>query len=53
MKIPTIHGFLDRRILINFTADPKVVAQIIPAPFRPTLYKGKAIVCLIRSLYHF
>jgi hypothetical protein len=50
MKIPTIHGFIDRRILINFTADPEVVAKIIPAPFSPKVYKGKAIVgiCLIR-----
>lgn len=50
MKIPTIHGFIDRRILINFTADPNVVSKIVPAPFRPKIYKGKAIVgiCLIR-----
>lgn len=50
MKIPTIHGFIDRRILINFTADPEVVSKIVPAPFRPKIYKGKAIVgiCLIR-----
>ena len=50
MKIPTINGVIDRRILINFTADPKVVEKVIPAPFRPKLYKGKAIVgvCLIR-----
>ena len=50
MKIPTIHGYIDRRILINFTADPKSVEKIIPFPFRPRLYKDKAIVgiCLIR-----
>ncbi|MDY0932261.1 hypothetical protein [Chryseobacterium sp. CFBP8996] len=30
MKIPTIHGYIDRRILINFTADPKSVEKIIP-----------------------
>ena len=50
MKIPTIHGLIDRRILINFTADPDVVKQIIPSPFRPKIYNGKAIVgiCLIR-----
>ncbi|MBP6687859.1 MAG: DUF2071 domain-containing protein [Lacibacter sp.] len=50
MKIPTIHGYIDRRILINFTADPKAVEKIIPFPFRPKIYKGKAIVgiCLIR-----
>ena len=50
MKIPTIHGYIDRRILINFTAEPKSVEKIIPFPFKPKLYKGKAIVgiCLIR-----
>ena len=50
MKIPTIHGYIDRRILINFTADPKTVENILPFPFRPQIYKGKAIVgiCLIR-----
>ena len=50
MKIPTIHGYIDRRILINFTADPEFVQKIIPFPFRPKIYKDKAIVgiCLIR-----
>ena len=50
MKIPVIEGMIDRRILINFTADPDIVQQLIPAPFRPKVYKGKAIVgiCLIR-----
>lgn len=50
MKIPTIHGYIDRRILVNFTADPNVVRKIIPAPFRPKIYQDSAIVgiCLIR-----
>jgi Uncharacterized conserved protein (COG2071) len=50
MKIPKIKGLIDRRILINFTADPKFVEKIIPFPFRPKIYKDKAIVgiCLIR-----
>ncbi len=50
MKIPTIHGYIDRRILINFTAEPESVGKIVPFPFRPKLYKGKAIlgICLIR-----
>ena len=50
MKIPTIHGFIDRRILINFTVDPQYVQKILPSPFRPKVYNGKAIVgiCLIR-----
>jgi hypothetical protein len=50
MRLPTIHGYIDRRILVNFTADPEVVGKIIPKPFKPKVYKGKAIVgiCLIR-----
>ena len=50
MKIPTIQGVIDRRILVNFTADPDVVRKIVPEPFRPKVYKEKAIVgiCLIR-----
>jgi hypothetical protein len=50
MKTLTIHGFIDRRILINFTADPEVVQKIIPSPFRPKIYNDKAIagICLIR-----
>lgn len=50
MKIPVIKGVLDRRILVNFTVDPFVIQKILPAPFRPKLYKGHAIagICLIR-----
>jgi hypothetical protein len=52
MKLPTIHGYIDRRILVNFVADADVVSKIVPKPFRPQLYKGKAIVgiCLIRLI---
>jgi Uncharacterized conserved protein (COG2071) len=50
MKIPVLDGIIDRRILINFTVDPKIVQKIIPAPFKVKMYKGKAIIgiCLIR-----
>ncbi len=50
MKIPVIKGIIERRILINFTADAEVFSKIIPPPFSPKIYKGKAIVgiCLIR-----
>lgn len=50
MKIPTIHGIIERRILVNYIADPEYVEKILPKPFRPKLYNGKAIVgiCLIR-----
>lgn len=50
MKLPTIHGYIDRRILVNFIADPDTVRKIIPDTFRPKIYKDKAVVgiCLIR-----
>jgi hypothetical protein len=50
VKLPTIHGYIDRRILVNYTADPEAVRKIIPEPFRPKIYKARAIVgiCLIR-----
>lgn len=50
MKIPTIQGIIDRRILINFSVDPEIIGKIIPKPFRPKIYNNKAIVgiCLIR-----
>ncbi|MBD2768097.1 DUF2071 domain-containing protein [Hymenobacter sp. BT664] len=50
MKLPVLHGYIDRRMLVNFTADPAVVRPLLPAPFQPQLYQGKAVVgiCLIR-----
>jgi hypothetical protein len=50
MKIPTIKGIIDRRMLVNFTIDADVAAKVIPAPFTPKIVEGKAIggICLIR-----
>ncbi|WP_312356799.1 DUF2071 domain-containing protein [Empedobacter sp.] len=50
MKIPTIHGIIERRMLINFCIEPHYIEKILPQPFHPKLYKGKAIagICLIR-----
>lgn len=50
MKIPVIQGVIDRRILVNFTADPNVVQKILPPPFTPKVHSGRSIVgiCLIR-----
>ncbi len=50
MKIPTIKGVIDRRILINFKVDGNIIEKILPKPFQPKLVEGKAIVgiCLIR-----
>lgn len=50
IRIPTIKGTIDRRLLINYQADKFVVAKLLPEIFRPKLVSGKAIVgiCLIR-----
>lgn len=50
MRIPILHGIIDRRILANYHIDPAVLSRILPAPFRPKLIKGFAIggICLIR-----
>jgi hypothetical protein len=52
MRIPVIHGYIDRRILTNYTTDPKYVEKIIPQTFHPKIYKDRAIVriCLISKL---
>lgn len=50
MRLPEIRGTIDRRMLINYRADPEVVARMLPAPFEPKLHRGMALVgiCLIR-----
>src|ERR1700761_8620481 len=50
MKIPTIKGVIERRMLINFSVDPDIAKAIVPAPFSPKLIGGKSImgICLIR-----
>lgn len=50
MRIPVIRGVIDRRILVNYRCDPDVLASHLPAPFRPKLHRGSAMVgvCLIR-----
>jgi hypothetical protein len=50
MRIPTLCGVIDRRLLVNFRCHPDVLARQLPAPFRPQLHRGHALVgiCLIR-----
>lgn len=50
MRIPTIRGLIDRRVLVNFRVDADVLAGVLPAPFRPQLVSGFGIagICLIR-----
>jgi uncharacterized protein YqjF (DUF2071 family) len=47
---PTMHGLIDRRILVNFRVLPGVIREMLPPYFRPKLIKGWAMagVCLIR-----
>jgi hypothetical protein len=50
MRIPSIHGLIRRRILVNFRVDPDVLQRHLPARFRPKLHDGYAVagICLIR-----
>jgi hypothetical protein len=50
MRFPTIHGVIDRRILVNYRVDADVAARLLPAPFRPKRASGYAMggICLIR-----
>jgi hypothetical protein len=50
MKLPVINGLIDRRLLVNYNADPAAVQRLLPSPFRPHLQKGRAVagICLIR-----
>ena len=50
MKLPTVQGIIDRRILINYRVAPDAIANYLPAPFRPKLVENHAIagICLIR-----
>jgi hypothetical protein len=50
MFLDTIHGIIDRRVLLNYRIDPAVLERVLPAPFRPKLYGGHGVggVCMIR-----
>jgi len=48
--LPTVHGIIRRRLLVNFRVDPGVMARHLPSPFVPKLHDGHAVagICLIR-----
>ncbi len=50
MFLDTIHGTIDRRILLNYRFDAGALQKVLPPPFRPKLYRGHGIggVCMIR-----
>ncbi len=49
MRPPTLEGTIERRLLINYRADPDVVRTHLPIGFTPHIVEGHAIVgiCLI------
>jgi hypothetical protein len=48
--LPVLEGIIARRILINFRADPALVARLVPPPLEVVIHRGFAVVgvCLIR-----
>ncbi|QDU95242.1 DUF2071 domain-containing protein [Lignipirellula cremea] len=50
MKIPVVHGVIDRRILVNYRVAVDVLQELLPRPFRPQQVRGYGIagICLIR-----
>ena len=50
MFLDSIHGIIDRRVLLNYRIDPGVLGRVLPPPFQPKLYNGHGVggVCLIR-----
>ena len=50
MLLDTIHGIIDRRVLLNYRIDPAVLQKVLPPPFRPKLYGAYGVggVCIIR-----
>jgi hypothetical protein len=46
----TMRGHIRHRLLVNYSADPRVIAPLVPAPFRPQLVGGRAVVgiCALR-----
>jgi hypothetical protein len=50
MHVPSLHGLIRRRVLVNFRVNPEVMAKLLPQPFTPKLHNGWAMagICLIR-----
>ena len=50
MRVPTLRGVIDRRILVNYRVDPAVLERLLPPPFQPKLVGGMGMagICLIR-----
>jgi len=50
MRVPTLRGVIDRRILVNYRVEPAVLEKLLPPLFQPKLVDGMGVagICLIR-----
>jgi len=50
MFLDTIHGTIERRVLLNYRIDPEVLQKALPPGFRPKIIHGNGIggLCMIR-----
>jgi hypothetical protein len=50
MFLDTIHGIIDRRVLLNYRINAVLLRRVLPPPFQPKLYAGYGVggVCMIR-----
>jgi hypothetical protein len=50
MFLDTVHGIIDRRVLLNYRIEPGALQRVLPPPFQPKLYGSHGVggVCLIR-----
>jgi hypothetical protein len=50
MHLPVVRGTIERRILLNWRVESRVLARLLPEPFEPRLVHGWGVVgvCLIR-----
>lgn len=53
LRLPTVRGVIDRRVLVNYRVDPDVLQRQVPAPFRVATVGGFGIagICLIRLVH--
>jgi Uncharacterized conserved protein (COG2071) len=50
MRVPAIHGVIQRRILVTYRMDPTIARTLLPGPFEPQIVRGHAVagICLIQ-----
>ena len=50
MRLTSLTGVVERRLLVNYRVDADAAARLLPAPLRPQLVRGWAVagICLLR-----